>query len=125
MARERESPVQRLLWRVLGEKVEGGWMATPVTCVDKRPHKPAHEQIVRIGATNWRITQAEAIRNIEAGQIYEVTINRVTALIVITTHKGRKYIRTSEDRYGANNLLSLPPCRPVGRGAGAGRRPRN
>jgi hypothetical protein len=85
-------------------------MATRITCVNKQPRNDVHKQIERVGGSGWSISQDEAIRNIENGEAYEVTVGGVTAQVVIATHNGHKYIKTTADGYGGNNLLNLPEC---------------
>jgi hypothetical protein len=85
-------------------------MATQITCVNKQPRNDVHKQIERVGGSGWSISQDEAIRNIENGETYEVTMNGIAARVVIATHNGHKYIKTAADGYGANNLLSLQEC---------------
>jgi Protein of unknown function (DUF3892) len=85
-------------------------MATRIECVNKEPREDPHKQIENVGGSGWKITQDEAIRNIENGESYEVSVNGQTTQVVIATHNGNKYIRTDPDQTTENNLLSLPEC---------------
>jgi hypothetical protein len=83
---------------------------TQITCVNKQPRNDIHKQIENVGGSGWRITQDEAIRKIENGESYEVSVNGRTVSVVVAEHEGNKYIKTAADGYAENNLLSLPEC---------------
>ena len=85
-------------------------MATRIECVNKQPREDPHKQIENVGGQGWKITQDEAIENIENGTEYEVSVDGQTVAVVIATHEGNKYIKTEPDGYGENNLLSLDEC---------------
>jgi len=85
-----------------------------VTCITKRgDHYNPHERISHIGnqSGNWRLTETSAIQRIETGQdsFYTLVNGRETE-VVVATHNGRKYLKTSADGYAPNNLLALPEC---------------
>jgi Protein of unknown function (DUF3892) len=85
-----------------------------ITCITKRgDHYNPHERISHIGnqAGNWRMTEEAAILRIESRQdsFYTLVNNRETD-IVVATHNGRKYLKTSADGYAPNNLLALREC---------------
>jgi Protein of unknown function (DUF3892) len=85
-------------------------MATRIECVNKEPREDPHKQIENVGDSSWKITQDEAIRNIEGGESYEVSVGGRTVGVIIATHNGNQYIKTEADGHGENNLLSLPEC---------------
>lgn len=91
-------------------KANGDEMAQQITCVNKQPRNDIHKQIEKVGGYGWKITQDEAIEQIERGTEYEVTVEGVTAKVVVATHEGNKYIRTDPDKTTKNNLLSLEEC---------------
>lgn len=85
-----------------------------VTCITKRgDHYNPHERISHVGnqGGNWRLTETSAIQRIETGQdsFYTLVNGRETEVIV-ASHTGRKYLKTSADGYAPNNLLALPEC---------------
>jgi hypothetical protein len=63
--------------------------------------------------SRWRVTQREAIREIEAGEwIYYVERprgDRVKVIVAVSRY-GNKYLKTEADGDEPNNLLSLPEC---------------
>jgi hypothetical protein len=85
-------------------------MGTRIECVNKEPRQDPHKQIENVGGSGWKITQDEAIRNIESGERYVVSVGGRTVGVIIATHAGNKYIKTEADGHGENNLLSLPEC---------------
>ncbi len=83
-----------------------------VTCINKRDHYNEHERIQAIGGAGWKHLESVAISNIEAGIYnYYVSVGGRTVWVRIATHEGRKYLKTQDDGYAPNNLLSLGECR--------------
>ena len=85
-----------------------------VTCINKRgSHYDPHERISHIGNSSegWKLTEDEAIRAIEnhTSSFYTL-VNGREAEVIVATHKGRKYLKTTADGYRPDNLLSLPEC---------------
>jgi hypothetical protein len=79
--------------------------------VNKQPRNDIHKQIENVGGAGWKITQDQAIRNIETGtEQYEVVVNGMRTDVIVAIHNGNRYIKTRADSYGGNNLLSLPEC---------------
>ena len=85
-------------------------MTTQIECVNKDPRQDPHKRIENVGGSDWKITEAEAIRNIENGERYYVSVEGRTVSVEIAEHEGRKYLKTEEDGYSPDNLLSLPEC---------------
>ena len=92
-------------------------MAKLVTCIKKRgDHYDKHERISAIGGTGfndfrWTMNEDDAIRGIEEGrEAFYVTVNSRAVNVIVATHKGRKYLKTTADGYSPDNLLSLPEC---------------
>ena len=83
-----------------------------VTCINKTDRSNAHERIRSIGGSGWKETQPDAIRQIEAKtHEYWTKGGGRTADVVIATHNGNKYLRTTNDGVQPDNLLALPECR--------------
>lgn len=91
-------------------------MSKQVMCINKRGnHYDAHERINAVGGvTNgyrWKDTEAVAIANVKRDPTFYYThVNGKSAWLVIATHKGREYLKTQNDAYSPDNLLSLPEC---------------
>lgn len=95
-------------------------MATSVriTCINKTDRSDPHERIRRIGGVNpdgtgWRLSLDEAIRTSEDGT-YAFYVERPAgdrvAVVVATSARGNKYLKTTADGEQPNNLLALPEC---------------
>ena len=93
-------------------------MATEVqvSCINKREHQDPHERITHIGGLNpdgtrWKLAETHAIQGIETGQwTFIVNVQGVRVRVIVAMHAGRKYLKTENDGYEPNNLLSLPEC---------------
>ncbi|HEX2620095.1 MAG TPA: DUF3892 domain-containing protein, partial [Phototrophicaceae bacterium] len=71
----------------------------------------AYDRISHVGGFGWQITQAEAIRRIEAGvEKFEIVLNGQKLAVMVGSHNGHKYLKTSVDTEQPNRLLSLPEC---------------
>jgi hypothetical protein len=86
-----------------------------VSCVNKRDHYNAHERIQHIGGifngSRWKEMESVAIIKINARtHEYYVTKNGREVIVIVATHNGRPYLKTADDGYEPNNLLSLPEC---------------
>ena len=83
-----------------------------VTCIRKRgDHYDPHERIQGIGGSGWYKSEDEAIRDIEDGtNSFYVTVGGRTVAVKVSTHQGRKYLKTEADGYSPDNLLALPEC---------------
>jgi hypothetical protein len=61
--------------------------------------------------TQWWRSEDDAIRDVEADPLaYYVSVGGRTVWVIIAWHNGRKYLKTQEDGYRPDNLLSLPEC---------------
>ena len=88
-----------------------------VKCINKTDRYNAHERIKAIGGVNpdganWKLTQEEAIRGIEAGKwsFYVSVKGQIVDVIVAISRFGNKYLKTEADGEQPNNLLSLYEC---------------
>ncbi len=88
-----------------------------IRCIRKQDRYSPTERITHVGGVSssgwsWRLTQEEAVSEIErkvSSFFVQVGFNRVD-VIVATAASGRKYLRTKADGEAPNNLLSLPEC---------------
>lgn len=92
-------------------------MAVPVqvSCIDKRDRNNPHERIKGIGGVHggrrWYLLEDDAIRDIEAGKFnFFVSAGGRVVDVVVASHNGWKYLKTTADGYAPNNLLSLASC---------------
>ena len=84
-----------------------------VNCIIKRPsHYDPHERIQEIGYKGtWRMAEDDAIKAIEGRtESFYVNVSGNAVVIIVATHKGRKYLKTENDGYAPNNLLNLTDC---------------
>jgi hypothetical protein len=88
-----------------------------VTCIRKSDRSDPHERIREIGGKNsdgtrWKLTQAQAIADIESRKysFYTIVGTKRADVIVAVSQNGHKYLRTTADDTKTNNLLSLPEC---------------
>lgn len=88
-----------------------------VKCVNKTDRYNAHERIKAIGGvnpngTNWKLSQEEAIRDIESRKysFFVKAGHSQVDVIVAISRFGNKYLKTVSDGEHPNNLLSLYEC---------------
>ncbi len=88
-----------------------------IKCINKSDRPNPHERIINIGGTNpdgsrWRLTQQQAIADIESGKYrFFVSVNGNSVWVIVATSKyDNKYLKTESDGEQPNNLLSLPEC---------------
>jgi len=92
-------------------------MSRQVTCITKRgSHYNAHERIQGIGGgatalTRWWRAEDDAIADVERDpSAYYVHVGTHSVWVIVATHNGCKYLKTTPDGYSPDNLLSLPEC---------------
>lgn len=94
-------------------------MATEVQikCINKSDRTNPHERITHVGGVNpsgtrWRMTQTDAIADMEAGtyKFYVSVDGDFVWVIIAVSRYGNKYLKTQADGDQPNNLLSLPEC---------------
>ena len=85
-----------------------------IKCINKNPREDRHHSITHVGGfTNerWKITKDDAIGKIDRRECsFYTLVGGRRAEVVVATHLGRKYLKTTADRDTPDNLLSLPEC---------------
>jgi hypothetical protein len=87
-----------------------------ISCINKTDRQNRWERISHVGGVNsdgtrWRLAEPDAISGIEGDKYHFYThVDGVSAWVIITTHNGRKYLKTEADTTTKDNLLSLPEC---------------
>lgn len=90
-----------------------------VSCIRKRERQNPHERIEGLGGVHngqrWYQLEdaiiAELEKPLSVRQFnYFTNVNGRTAVVIVATHNGRKYLKTQADGYSPDNLLSLQPC---------------
>jgi hypothetical protein len=85
-----------------------------VTCINKRGnHLNPHERISYIGnaSNNWKLSEDRAISRIKRGaESFYTLVNGREADVIVASHNGREYLKTTADDYSPDNLLSLGEC---------------
>lgn len=87
-----------------------------VRCINKRGnHYDPHERIQNIGGidngTRWKRSEETAIAYLKSGaEAYHVIVDGKTVEVIVAKHGNREYLKTKDDGYAPNNLLSLPEC---------------
>jgi hypothetical protein len=87
-------------------------MTRRITCITKFPsHEDRHRRIQAVGGDGWRDSETTAIANVKRDPTaYQVTEQGKTAWVRVRTHDGREYLKTENDRFLPDNLLSLREC---------------
>ncbi|BBB96556.1 MULTISPECIES: DUF3892 domain-containing protein [Bradyrhizobium] len=87
-------------------------MTRRITCITKLPsHQDRHRRIQAVGGSGWRDSEETAIANVKRDKsAYEITEQGKTVKVIVKTHDGREYLKTENDRFLPDNLLSLPEC---------------
>ena len=87
-------------------------MTRRITCITKLPnHQDRHRRIQAVGGSAWRDSEATAIANVKRDKsAYDVTEQGKTVKVIVKKHDGREYLKTENDHFLPDNLLSLPDC---------------
>lgn len=87
-----------------------------IGCINKTDRMNPHERIKNVGGQNadggrWKQSVDQTIREIESREWeFFVTEGGRTVDVIVATHNGNKYIKTTGDSIQPDNLLSLPEC---------------
>jgi hypothetical protein len=85
-----------------------------IKCINKNPREDRHHAITHVGGygdKHWKITQSDAIGMIERREWdFYTMVGGKRADVIVSTHNGRKYLKTTADGDTPDNLLSLPEC---------------
>jgi hypothetical protein len=87
-------------------------MTRRITCITKHPnHEDRHRRIQAVGGYGWKDSEDTAIANVKRDpSAYEVTEQGKTVKVIVKKHDGRDYLKTENDRFLPDNLLSLQEC---------------
>ncbi|MCA1396912.1 DUF3892 domain-containing protein [Bradyrhizobium sp. BRP56] len=87
-------------------------MTRHITCITKLPnHQDRHRRIQAVGGSAWRDSEQTAIANVKRDKsAYDVTEQGKTVKVIVKKHDGREYLKTENDHFLPDNLLSLPDC---------------
>jgi hypothetical protein len=88
-------------------------MARQITCITKLPnHQDRHRRIQAVGGNGFYDSEDTAIANVKRDrQYYYVSEQGKSVWVKVQKHDGRDYLKTENDRFLPDNLLSLPECR--------------
>ncbi len=87
-----------------------------ITCIRKRDRQSPHERIQQVGGKNekgspWCYSEDDAIKAITEGRYaFWTRGGGKTVDVVVATHLGRRYLKTTADGIVPDNLLALPEC---------------
>jgi hypothetical protein len=87
-------------------------MTRRITSITKHPtHADRHRRIQAVGGYGWKDSEETAIANVKRDRnAYEVTEQGKTVKVIVKTHDSREYLKTENDHFLPDNLLSLPEC---------------
>ncbi|HLH93818.1 MAG TPA: DUF3892 domain-containing protein [Xanthobacteraceae bacterium] len=82
-----------------------------ITCIVKTDRYNPHERIQSVGGSGFRYSQSDAIARIENGtNTFWTRGGGKTADVIVASHNGRKYLKTTNDGVQPDNLLALASC---------------
>jgi len=90
-----------------------------IQCINRRPNRvDPHGHISHVGGkagNGWRITEEAAIGFIDRNEwSFFTDEGGKRAEVIVATHNGNRYLKTTADGLRPDNLLALPDC-PVPR----------
>lgn len=92
-------------------------MRVQIDCINKDPRQDAYHAIRRVGGPNgngtrWDLALDDAVAGVESGkyQFYVRQGGHEVNVVVATSARGHKYLKTVADRDTPDNLLSLKEC---------------
>jgi hypothetical protein len=88
-------------------------MARQITCINKWPdHQDRHRRIQAVGGNGFKDSEDTAIANVKRDpEYYYVSEQGKSVWVVVKKHDGRDYLKTQNDHFLPDNLLSLSECR--------------
>jgi len=87
-----------------------------IRCINKSESFDPHERILNVGGLTeggrpWKLSQTEAIHYIVKDTcLFYVKLGGNEVNVVIASHSGWKYLKTTADGDQPDDLLSLPEC---------------
>ena len=87
-----------------------------IRCINKSDRFDPHERILNVGGLTeggrpWKLSQTEAIHYIVKNTcLFYVKRGSNEVNVVIASHSGWKYLKTTADGDQPDDLLSLPEC---------------
>jgi Protein of unknown function (DUF3892) len=86
--------------------------ARQIMCITKLPsHQERHRRIQAVGGSGFKDSDEAAIANVKRDpQYYYVSEQGKSVWVIVRQHDGRDYLKTQNDRFLPDNLLSLTDC---------------
>jgi len=86
--------------------------ARQITCITKLPsHQDRHRRIQAVGGSGFKDSEETAIANVKRDpNYYYVSEQGKSVWVIVRQHDGRDYLKTQNDRFLPDNLLSLADC---------------
>ena len=87
-------------------------MALQITCITKHPtHEDRHRRIQAVGGRGFYDPEETAIANVKRDpRYYYVNEQGKSVWVKVQKHDGRDYLKTENDHFLPDNLLSLADC---------------
>ena len=84
-----------------------------ITCITKLPtHEDRHRRIQAVGGNGFYDSEEAAIANVKRDpNYYYVSEQGKSVWVKVQKHDGRDYLKTQNDRFLSDNLLSLADCK--------------
>jgi hypothetical protein len=88
-------------------------MSRQITCITKHPnHEDRHRRIQAVGGSGFYDSEEVAIANVKRDPTYYfVSEQGKSVWVKVQRHDNRDYLKTENDRFLPDNLLSLGECR--------------
>ena len=88
-------------------------MARQITCITKLPtHEDRHRRIQAVGGNGIYDSEDVAIANVKRDpEYYYVSEQGKSVWVKVQQHDRRDYLKTQNDRFLPDNLLSLADCK--------------
>ena len=87
-----------------------------ISCINKTDHQSPHERIRKVGGVNadgtrWGLPLNDAIAGVEGYKwAFWTKGGGAVVDVIVATHNGHKYLKTTADGIYPNNLLALQEC---------------